>query len=257
MRTTYSITTAIAATALIASSCATKQHYAVTGVERSRILIDSRYDKHPDAGAAAFLAPYKATVDSLMSPVMGQAANDMSVHRPESQLSNLLADILVWSSTRFGEKPVFAVYNIGGIRAALSKGNVTRGDILDIAPFENKICFLTLKGKDVTTLFEQIAAVGGEGVSHAVQLVITADGKLAGAKLDGKPIDPDADYRIATLDYVAQGNDHMEAFKLKRDVVSPSGEENNVRFLIENYFKHFAAEGKAVGSQTEGRITIK
>lgn len=136
----------LATTALLASSCAT-HHYTITGVERSRILIDSRYDNAQNQEAVAFLAPYKERVDAMMSPVMGYAAHDMSTHRPESELSNLLADVLIWSSKAFNEKPDFAVYNIGGIRAAITKGAVTKGDILDVAPFENKICFLTLTGE--------------------------------------------------------------------------------------------------------------
>ena len=47
----------LATTALLASSCAT-HHYTITGVERSRILIDSRYDNAQNQEAVAFLAPY-------------------------------------------------------------------------------------------------------------------------------------------------------------------------------------------------------
>ena len=247
----------VATLALAASTACSSSRYAVTGVERSRVLVDSRYDRATDAGvesAKTYLAERKVKVDSLMSPVMGVAATDMPTGRPESQLSNLLADVLVWSSSEFGEKPDFAVYNMGGIRASLSKGNVTRGDILDVAPFENKICFLTLSGKAVLELFEQMAKVGGEGVSHAVRLVIVPGEKLVSATVGGKPVDPNASYRIATLDYLAQGNDHLEAFKLKTNVVSPREERNNVRFLIEKYFQHFAAQGKSVSSVVEGRI---
>ena len=68
--------------------------------------------------------------------------------------------------------------------------------------------------------------------------------------------DPNAKYRVATLDYLAQGNDHMEAFRKKTDVVSPTGEENNVRFLIEQYFKAANAKGEAVSRTVEGRMTI-
>lgn len=250
--------TLAAASAAICLSACTTQRYAVTGVERSRILVDSRYDSKIPQSDINFLAPYKSTVDSLMSPVMGVAAHEMTVGRPESELSNLLADILVWSSSEFGEKPDFAVYNIGGIRASLSKGNVTKGDILDVAPFENKICFLTLSGKDVTELFGNIASVGGEGVSHGVSLVIDRNShKLVSATVNGKPVDPDASYRIATLDYLAQGNDKMVAFKKKTQVVSPKAEENNVRFLIEKYFQNATHEGKKVTSRIEGRIVIK
>lgn len=175
---------------------------------------------------------------------------------PESPLSNLLADILVWSSAKFNEQPDFAIYNVGGIRAALSKGAVTRGNILDVAPFENKICFLTLSGNDVLELFAQIAMRHGEGLSHSLRLTATADGKLVSATVNGKPVDPNAKYRVATLDYLAQGNDHMEAFRKKTDVVSPTGEENNVRFLIEQYFKAANDKGEAVSRTVEGRMTI-
>ena len=97
----------------------------------------------------------------------------MATGRPESELSNLLADIMVWAGTNFGEQPQLGVYNMGGIRANLPAGKVTKGDILNVAPFENKICFLTLTGGDLLLLFREIAHRGGEGVSHGVELTIT------------------------------------------------------------------------------------
>ena len=162
----------------------------------------------------------------------------------------------MWGGAKFNEQPDFAVYNMGGIRAALSKGTVTRGNILDVAPFDNKICFLTLSGADVLELFGQIAVRHGEGLSHSLRLTATADGKLVSATINGKPVDPNAKYRVATLDYLAQGNDHMEAFRKKTDVVSPTGEENNVRHIIEQYFKAADAKGEAVSCAVEGRMKI-
>ena len=240
---------------LLLTAC--KSHYQLAGVERTRILVDKRYDAHPDKQATAFLAPYKGRVDSIMSPVVGRVDHYMAAHRPESDESNLLADILVWGGQAFGEKPDFGVYNMGGIRAAFAEGDVTYGDVLDVAPFENHICFLTLTGEKTLQLFSEMARVGGEGVSHGVKMVITADRKLRSVTLHGKPIEPNATYRIATLDYLAQGNDHLDAFKAKTNEVSPQGEENDVRHIIVNYFKQQAAEGKAVSAQVEGRITYE
>ncbi len=235
---------------LILTGC--RAHYEVSSITRERILIDSRYNTN-DSASNNFLKPYAHKVDSLMSPVVGIAAHDLYSHRPESELSNLLSDILIWGATRFNEKPDFAVYNMGGIRAALAKGNVTVGDVLDVAPFENKLCILTLSGKRVLELFEQIASVGGEGVSHGVKLIISANHKLVSSSVNGKPIDPNASYRIATLDYLAQGNDKLEAFKYKTEVLSPQTEINNVRYIIMDYFR---AKGTVDATQ-EGRIVIK
>ncbi|HEY9551691.1 MAG TPA: 5'-nucleotidase [Prevotella sp.] len=240
---------------LMGVSC--RSHYEVTGIQRTRILIDSRYDAAPDAEAEAFLSPYKNKVDSVMSPVVGKSAAYMDAGRPESRLSNLLTDILVWGGMRFDEHPDFGVYNMGGIRAALPKGEITFGDVLDVAPFENKICFLSLTGEKVLELFSQIASRGGEGVSKSVRLRITANGQLLSAQVNGKDIDKKAIYRVVTLDYLAQGNDGLVAFKSKTNMVSPQSNENNVRFVIMDYFREQAAQGKIVDAKVEGRITIE
>ncbi len=241
--------------AVLLSACAS--HYQITGITRTRILIDSVYDRNPDKRAEAFMKPYKHEVDSIMSPVVGRAACYMWAQKPESNLSNLLTDILVWAGKNYNEAPDFAVYNMGGIRAALSAGDVTYGDILEVAPFENKICFLSLTGNKVLELFRQIARVHGEGVSHGVCLEITKDGKLLSARLNGESIKEDSTYRVATIDFVAQGNDYLTAFKDKTDLNAPEDSLNNMRFVIMDYFREKAAQGEIVDAKIEGRITEK
>ena len=156
--------------AVMAMVSACRSHYQLVGVERTRIIVDSRYDQQPDEAAAKFLEPFKRVNDSIMGPVMGAVAHNMHAERPESDLSNLLADILLWAAKDYNEQPVLAVYNMGGIRADLTRGKVTYGDLLDVAPFENKICFVTLSGEHLLELFGQIAHTGGEGVSKAADL---------------------------------------------------------------------------------------
>ena len=245
---------------LMIASCAPK-HYSLVGVERTRIIVDSRFDQNPDQAAAKFLEPYKRVNDSIMGPVVGQVAHNMHAERPESDLSNLLADILMWAAKDYNEQPVFAIYNKGGIRADLTKGDVTYGDVLDVAPFENKICFTTLTGESLMKLFRQIAHRGGEGVSKGVELVIRMDeknetGELVSAKIQGQEIDPQAEYRVATLNYILEGNDGMSAFLDGKNSVAPQEASNNTRFLIMNYFRDMQAKGIVVDSKVEGRIKV-
>lgn len=246
----------LGAALLLTASCATRS-YQMTGIGRSRVLIDGRYDRQPDAEAARFLAPYSHTVDSVMSPVVGETTHPMAAQRPESDLSNLLGDILLWGGEQRGDHPDFGVYNMGGIRASLPEGEVTYGDLVDVAPFDNKLCLLTLTGERTLQLFREIARVGGEGVSHGVELVITRDGKLVSAKIHGKDVDPAASYRVATLDYLAQGNDHLDAFRDKTDAVCPEVEENNVRYIIRRYFEEMTRQGKKIDTHKEGRIVME
>ena len=248
-------------TAILMASCAPK-HYQLTGVERTRIIIDSRYDQHPDEAAVKFLEPYKRVNDSIMGPVVGKVAHNMHPTRPESDLSNLMADILMWAAKDYNETPVLAVYNMGGIRADLTKGIVTYGDVLDVAPFENRICFTTLTGETLMKLFRQIAHRGGEGVSKGVELVIKMDekgetGELVSAKLNGQEIDPQAEYRVTTINYVLEGNDGMPAFLEGKNSVAPEDASNNTRFLLMNYFRDKYSRGEVVGAQVEGRIKVK
>ena len=254
MKTNPFVFSLFVATAII-SSCGS--HYQVSQVSRTRLLVDSRYDSSPDMQAAQLVAPFQHVVDSTMSPVVGTAARYMSADRPEDLLSNLLPDILMWGAAKYDEKPDFAVYNIGGIRAALAKGTVTYGDVVDVAPFENKICFLTLSGEKVIELFQQIAARAGEGLSHGVQLTITPDSQLVSVTINGSPIDKNRSYRIATLDYLSQGNDGMDAFKSHTNLVSPQSEDNNIRYIIIDYFRDKMAKGQDVDTQLEGRVAVK
>ena len=240
---------------LVLASC--KSHYEVAGVQRSVILVDSRYDAQPDAQAAEFLKPFKQKVDSVMGPVVGHSAKYMTAQRPEGTLSNLLSDILVWAGKDYNEQPDFAVYNMGGVRADLPKGTVTYGDVLDVAPFENKIAFATLSGAEVLELFREMASAGGEGVSHSVRLVITYDGQLASATINGEEIDPAKDYRVATIDYLLGGTDKMTTFKKCRDINAPKEDSNNSRFVIMNYFREMEKQGKVVDAEIEGRVVIK
>ena len=232
---------------LMLSACAPK-HYQLTGVNRTRIIVDSRYDQNPDEAAAKFIAPFKRVNDSIMAPIMGQVAHNMHPQRPESDLSNLVSDILVWAAKDYNEQPVLGVYNMGGIRADLVKGNVTYEDVLSIAPFENKICFVTLTGEQLMRLFEQIAGRGGEGVSKGAELVITKDNHLVSAR---------AKYRVTTINYLLEGNDGLTAFISGSDKVAPDDPSNNSRYLIMNYFRDKQARGEVVDAQVEGRIKIQ
>lgn len=81
------------------SSC--HSGYSLASVEGSRIEVTAALDANPDSAAIAVLAPYQKTVDSIMSPVIGQSARFMDRFRPESELSNLVADILRYSASAY------------------------------------------------------------------------------------------------------------------------------------------------------------
>ena len=226
------------------------QRYELEEVKAGRYEVTNRLDARPDSGAVRVVAPYRHAVDSMMSPVLGESEVAMRADRPESLLSNFVADVLREGSLRVGKMADIGLCNIGGLRSTMPKGKVTYGDVLEIAPFENCLCILPLDGRKLTELMEQIAAVGGEGISGA-RLVITGDGRLLRAEGGGKPIDPNGIYVISTLDYLAEGNDKMYALK---DNLSKKVTNIAVRDLIMESIRRTAAQGDKITARMEGRI---
>lgn len=219
-------------------------------ITTERIEVTNRLDAHPDPEALAIVADYRAAVDSMMAPILGESLVGMSVGRPESLLSNWAADVLVEFSDFKGEgRADLGLVNMGGLRNNMPKGTVRRGDILLISPFDNRLTVAWLTGSDLMELFRNIAAVHGEGVSHEVQLVISAKGELQEAKVGGQPVDPARIYRIATLDYLTEGNDKMHALKRAQRVdVSPLF----TRDCMMQYIQHHSP----ISSTMEGRIKV-
>mgnify|MGYP003540942178 CR=1 FL=1 len=75
--------------------------------------------------------------------------------------------------------------------------------------------------------------------------------------IDGKDIDDDKSYRIATIDYLSEGNDRMSAFAKHFDINSPSDESNDMRHIISNYFRTMEKNGIVVDAKIEGRVVVK
>ena len=70
----------------------------------------------------------------------------------------------------------------------------------------------------------------------------------------GKPIDKNNTYNVITLDYLADGNDNMNAF---RNAVSTNNTGITLRDIVIEYVREQTAEGKVISSQLDGRITIE
>lgn len=227
------------------------QDYKVRSFCWERIEVTSDLDATPSAEAANIVAPYKASVDSMMAPPLGLSRVAMSPKRPESLLSNWAADVMIEGGTATGLEPAdMGLVNIGGLRNNMPEGIVRRGDIMLISPFENYVVVLEMKGKDLLELMRNIAAVKGEGVSSSVRMEISPDGDLLSCTLGGKEIDPNRIYTVATIDYLAEGNDKMYA--LKKAV-----KRHDIGILARDIMMEYVIKHRVIDSKIEGRIIIK
>jgi len=240
------------AVCLLLAAC--RPAYEVTKVEGRLVAMDSTWDARPDSAAVALLLPYVNKVDSAMQHVLGRAAVSMEAGRPESLLSNLIADVLREAAAKTLGRPAdMGLVNMGGLRSSLTRGDITLENVYEILPFENTLCVMTLKGRVLRQLFENIAVRRGEGVS-GVKLVVSEDGRLLEASVGGQPVDDERTYTVATLDYLAEGNDGMYALRQAESSVCPP--DATLRSLFIGYVERLAKQGKAVTARMEGRIVL-
>jgi 2',3'-cyclic-nucleotide 2'-phosphodiesterase (5'-nucleotidase family) len=230
--------------------------YSISQIEGGRIPVTDKYDAAPDSAALAILAPYQHVVDSIMNPVIGHSARQMGRHRPECELSNLVADILRQATKTYGNRVAdVAVTNMGGLRSTLSEGEITYGNIYEITPFENYLTLITMTGSELRSLFEDIARVKGEGLSGA-RLVVSTEGKLLSAEVGGRPIDDSRSYLVSTIDYLSEGNDHLDTFARVPADRKQMFPETTLRGLFLDYVTAKEKAGELVDSKMEGRVIV-
>lgn len=237
---------------LILSSftCLFSQHYALKTVKGGSVEITSCLDGKINY---ELISDYKPSVDSLMSPVLGHCAVFMDASRPESLLSNWVADVFVNEAIAIGWNVDMGLCNVGGLRSSMPKGDVTVGDIMSISPFENKLCLLSVRGADLQELLCQIAKSGGEGVSSSLRITIDSDGMLRNAFINGEKVRKNKVYNIVTIDYLADGNDGMRALE---KAIKRIDTKFIMRDVLMNFIKREAERGGVIDSKIEGRIVV-
>lgn len=187
------------------------------------IPVNSRLDAAVPGEFFEITAPYRAGVDSLMTRVpVGKTAAELP--QESAALLNWATDVVLDRGRQLADSVDFALLNKGGLRRGLPKGTVNEGQIITMMPFNNRVQVIDIKGKDLMDAFNVMAAVDGNGVSDGVEIVYVPgteelskkDAYVTSATLNGKPIDPERTYRVATIDYIANGGDYMSTMRNHR-----------------------------------------
>lgn len=214
------------------------------------IPVDSRLDGRVDPAIETIIAPYRHGVDSLKSIVVGK--NTQAFERKDEGLLNFVADFARWEGRRLnnGKQVDLAIVNRGGIRNGLGKGNVTRGIIMEILPFDNRVELLDIKGEDLIKALVTAAETRRVGFDRPV--VVELDDDRHEATIDGVEIDPDKQYTIATIDYLANGGDYMTP--LKAGIVKAVS-SNKMNLDVLDYIK--TLKKHTINPSLAPRMTVK
>jgi len=196
------------------------------------------------------LLKYATPEYKKMNEVVG-SARDWILRRkgnsPESPLGNLITDIM-----RRETGADFAFQNQYGIRADIPPGNVRIRDLAMVSPFGNTIVTMKLKGSQIRELLKQ-SATGEKGILQLSGLKmyfnssLPVDRRLLNVIVNGKEIDSEAEFLVATNSFLAHGGDGFKTFLEGEEV-----KDTKIR-LLDAEIKYFE-ENSPVSAQIEGRI---
>lgn len=177
-----------------------------------KLRVDSRLDSHADPTLSAMLMPYRMKVDSVASTVTAPIDGDFS----PTEMLNFASDYVMERGRRLvGNKRIdLSIMNKGGIRRNFTGNELTVGEIISTFPFENRVVVLEIKGSDLSAVFDIMARQKGNGISHNAKATFKPDfSGCEKVEINGRPIDPNRTYRVATIDYLAGGGDNMTPLK--------------------------------------------
>lgn len=201
-------------------------------ISEKLIPVDSRLDSRRDTAFMARLEPYRAGIDSLYNIEVGKVTAAQPLSGKTAAMQNFTGDFILARGRELASNVDGSIGNKGSLRITWQPGVLTKGAVLEMMPFGNKIEVLEIKGSDLIDAFKVMKARGGDIVSG-----ITNSSK----------IDPQKTYRIATIDYLANGGDYMEPLTRAKKIAASAS-------LVYDDLLDYLAKHPVVNPSTEQRM---
>lgn len=195
-----------------------------------------------DSEIDAFINPFRLHIKKDLDSVLAYSANTYSKTDGElnTAIGNFMADAIYNEAnpifkTRTGYDIDMVLLNYGGIRSILPKGSVTKRSAYKLMPFENSIVVVALKGSQIDRLISYLSKAKSAHPISKLKLVLSKDNKVIEAKIKDKDIKANKIYYVATNDYLYNGGDNMNFFKINDSLYILNYKVRNA--LIDNFIK--------------------
>ena len=222
-------------------------------------VIDSRYDLvktwadevTPDSAMAVRVTRWNATVSELAGRKLGTLATPLKRNRGgEGLIGDIVSDAM-----RAGSGADIALANSGGLRADMDPGDITRGSIYEVMPFDNTVFTMGLTAREVRMALEQALKFGRvtqvSGIRYRFDSKRPAlDRVLELTDAKGAPLDSTKTFKVAVNDFMATGGDNYDVLSGGKDRQPTS---LLVREALETYVSGLGAEGP-LSLTLDGRI---
>lgn len=211
-------------------------------------------DLPPDSAMVARVERWNRNVAPIANAPLCRNARRLARDRGgESSLGSLVADAM-----RAEVKADVAMQNSGGLRADLPEGEITRGSIYEVMPFDNTLVTLELSGAELRNIIEEGLAHGRVPQVSGIRIVFDMSRPpmhrlVALLTTDNEPIDETfRHYRVVVNNFMAGGGDNYDSLPNARSLTDTG---INVRDALERYVVNLAKQnGGALNFRADGRI---
>ena len=237
----------------------------VTAASGDTILLDASVT--PDPEILGRIEAMAAPIEELKARKVGEVAGDIDGSREncragECSMGNLVAEAML---DRVRDQGVtIALQNGGGLRASIGAGEVTKGDVLAVLPFQNTLATFNINGAAIVAALENGVSQleeGGGRFPQVAGLRFTFDPSLP--PMEGRiqevtvrkgddwvPIDPAAVYSVVTNNFMRNGGDGYVT--LRDEAVNAYDFGPN----LEDVLSDFIAAHPGYEPFTDGRIAL-
>lgn len=215
----------------------------------------------PDPQAQVVIGDYEKKISAELDKPVGRSSVELDARQDtnrnqETNLADYVAD-----AYRKQTGARLAFLNGGSIRSnsMLPSGTLTRRDILTVLPFENPIVKIEIKGSTVRQVLEHglsriedrengaFPQISGMRIRYSPAR--PAGARLTSVEVDGKPLDDNSSYTLATNTYVINGGDGYQMLRDPFYLVHP--EEGQVEPAV--VMSQITKDG-TIAPKVEGRI---
>ncbi len=204
----------------------------------------------------AFISPYRDKIKSELNKILAYAPRNITKTdgKYNTSLGNLMAKIVYEESNpvykfRTNNEIDFVLLNHGGIRANISKGNITVNTAYEIMPFENSITIVKLKGSTVNKLIKFLVEAKKPHPIYGIQITLDKKNNQSTVLIQNMPIDENKTYNIATSNYLVNGGDNMSFFDERIAAI-------DIEYKIRNAIIYHFKKQDTIISETDDRFYI-
>ena len=228
---------------------------AIGTIKRGKYTTPSglKFKKNSDVAKVAALVINAQPAMYLKKQVIGYSDHEIKEGRPESELSNMIVDLMMQEAQAEVGKPVhMGVLNYGGIRTNLPPGRILLDDVESMLPFQNYLVYIEHKGSEIRKILEDMGprrfqALGG------VRIVVE-NKEITSIEIAGEPLDDDKVYGVVSITFLHNGGDGIF---LAKNAISVDTLGILVREPVMKHIAKETAAGRKIGYKKDGRVIIR